>query len=63
MSAPFIVAMGDVDSDDDSVLTADSAATVVCENQLAVSEPLVVEDEQSETPMMSSVEACVRKNT
>jgi hypothetical protein len=63
MAAPFIVAMGDVDSDDDSVLTADSAATVVCETQLAAAEPQVVEDEQSETPTMSSVEARVRKNT
>ena len=63
MAAPFIVTMGDIDSDDDSVLTADSAATAVCENQLAAAEPQVVEDEQSETPTMSSVEARVRKNT
>jgi len=31
-AAPFIVAMGDIDSDDVSVLTADSAATDVCKN-------------------------------
>ena len=31
-AAPFIVAMGDIDSDDVSVLTADSAATGVCKN-------------------------------
>jgi hypothetical protein len=30
--APFIVAMGDIDSDDVSVLTADSAAAAVCKN-------------------------------
>jgi hypothetical protein len=53
--------MGDVDSVDGSVLTADSAATVVCENQLAAAEPQVVEDEQSETPTMSSMEARVRE--
>jgi len=61
MAAPFIVTMGDIDSDDDSVLTADSAATAVCENQLAAAEPQVVEDEQSETPTMSSVEALRKK--
>jgi hypothetical protein len=31
-AAPFIVAMGDIDSDVVSVLTADSAATDVCKN-------------------------------
>jgi hypothetical protein len=32
MAAPFIVAMDDIDSDDVSVVTADSAATAVCKN-------------------------------
>jgi len=32
MVAPFIVAMDDIDLDDVSVLTADSAATAVCKN-------------------------------
>ena len=62
MAAPFIVTMDDIDSDDDSVLTVDSAAIAVCENQLAAVEPQVVEDEQSETPTMSSVEALRKKN-
>ena len=44
----------DVDSDDDSVLTADSAATVVYENQLAAAEPEVA-------PTMMSVEALRKK--
>jgi hypothetical protein len=56
MAAPFIVSLGDADSDGGSVLTADSAATAVCENQLAAAEPQVAEDDKSETPTMSSVE-------
>jgi hypothetical protein len=55
--------MDDIDSDDVSVLTADSAATAVRKDQIAAAEPQVVEDEQSETPTILSVEALRKKET